>query len=455
MKNYLLIAVLLSGFLGGCAAYQARPLDMTADMAHRIPSLTENASKISLLKSDSNHFNPDDGLDIEEVAILAVANNPALKLARDDVKIARSKALDAGLLPNPQLSAGLDFPTSTTPGSTFTATNFGLSYDLAPLLTRNTAKEIAESDIREADMVLLWQEWQVISQARMLFAKSCYQKKLFQVLTTYRNILSDRHARIQKAFKDGNLTLDSTTNDLSAFLDIHRQIDELTRQIHQTHCELSRLMGLSPDVTLNLVGNVTLQNIDKNQINSMLDQLAYRRPDLLALKAGYETQDLKYRQSIIQQFPAISVGITQASDTSNVHTIGPSITLSLPLFNQHQGKIAIEKASRKRLYDEFENRLMNARSTISQILADQSLLKTQLKTVSSTTTSLKNAVDDAEKAYATGNITELAYTALYARLFHKTLEQLNLEQASVEQRIALQTLLGSNSYMTCNGKRKP
>ncbi len=445
--------MLLPGILGGCATYQTKPLDMNADMAHRIPSLTENASKIPLIASLTHHFNPDDGLNIDEVAILAVANNPALKLARDDVKIARSKALDAGLLPNPQLSAGLDFPTSTTPGSTFTATNFGLSYDLAPLLTRNTAEEIAESNIRKADMVLLWQQWQVISQAHMLFAKSYYQKKLFQVLTTYRDILSERHARIQKAFKDGNLTLDSTTNDLSAFLDINRQIDDLTRKIHQTHWELSRLLGLSPDVALNLTGDVTLPDIDQKHIQTMLTQLAYRRPDLLALKAGYETQDLKYRQAIIQQFPAISVGITQASDTSNVHTIGPSITLSLPLFNQHQGKIAIEKASRKRLYDEFENRLMNARSTISQILADQSLLKTQLKTVSSATISLKNAVDNAEKAYATGNITELAYTALYARLFHKTLEQLHLEQTSVEQRIALQTLLGSNSCMTFNDKR--
>ena len=55
-------------------------------------------------------FNPDDGLDMTEVAILAVINNPDLKVARDERGLARAQLMAAGILPNPQLTAGLDSP---------------------------------------------------------------------------------------------------------------------------------------------------------------------------------------------------------------------------------------------------------------------------------------------------------------------------------------------------------
>jgi outer membrane protein TolC len=455
MKMYLLMAVMLPGILGGCAAYQARPLDMHAELLHQIPHLTVDIPQILLPKSETYQFNPDDGLDMTEVAILAVVNNPDLKLARDDAKIARAQAFDAGLLPNPQLSAGLDFPTSTAPGSSYTATNWGLNFDFTALLTRNTGREAAEKNVHKADLVLLWQEWQVISQARVLFSKTDYQNRHLQVLTAYRKILSDRYDHVRQAFRDGNATLDAAGADLAALMDMDCQIGDLERQNHQTHYELTCLLGLSSDVTLNLVGDVTLSDIDEKRINAMLEQLAYRRPDLLALKAGYENQDLKYRQAIIRQFPALGIGVTRASDTSNVQTFGPSITLMLPLFNHHEGKIAIEKASRKRLYDEFENRLSSARSAIAQIVNDQRLLEMQLKMVGSAILSLKDASNNAEKAYSTGNIDEMTYVTLYSRLLDKTLEQIRLEQTAVGQRIALQTLLGSDSCMVFDNKRNP
>ena len=48
--------------------------------------------------------------------------------------------------------------------------------------------------------------------------------------------------------------------------------------------------------------------------------LGGRRPDLLALALGYESQEKKVRQTIIEQFPALSIGTAFSRDTSDVRT---------------------------------------------------------------------------------------------------------------------------------------
>lgn len=68
-------------FLSGCATYQSLPLDdgvAAADWRH----LTIDARDMPLPALARHRFDPSDGLDMTEVAMLAVVNNPDLKLAR-------------------------------------------------------------------------------------------------------------------------------------------------------------------------------------------------------------------------------------------------------------------------------------------------------------------------------------------------------------------------------------
>ena len=132
-------------------------------------------------------FNPDDGLDMTEVAILAVLNNPDLKVARDEQGIARAQLMAAGILPNPQLTGGLDFPLNGDP-ALVNAFNMGLNYDLNALITRNAAIDAARADRLKVDLTVLWQEWQVVQQARLLFVKSRAEEKMRPILESYRGL---------------------------------------------------------------------------------------------------------------------------------------------------------------------------------------------------------------------------------------------------------------------------
>ncbi len=415
---------------------------MQPTMPHEVPHLAIDASRMPLPELASHRFDPSDGLDMTEVAMLAVVNNPDLRIARDEAGIASAQAFAAGLLPDPQLNAAIGLPTNNIHGSNYTAFSYGLSYDIGALLARSSAKAAAAAGQRKTDLNLLWQEWQVVAQARLLFIRNLEQIRIMAILRENRDLLAASYSHAQQALHDGNATLDAVSADFSALQDMSRQINELERQQSQNRHDLNALLGLAPDVRLNLVGGSQLSPLDTEKIVLELPTLDTRRPDLLALRAGYESENERLRQAIIAQFPAPVVGLTRARDNTDVNSIGIGITMNLPLFNRNRGNVAIEEATRQRLYDEFQARLNGAWSEIHRILEDQELLERQLAGVREDVANAGRAAVAAEAAYREENITEFAYFTLRSALLGKRLEEITLEQKILEQRVALQTLAG-------------
>jgi hypothetical protein len=191
VSNYLPV-LLFVACLGGCTAYQPLPLQTSPQFPAEVPHLVVQAERMPLPELASHHFDPDDGLDMTEVAILAVVNNPQLRVTRDEAGIASAQAFAAGLLPDPQLSLTQDFPTNGTSGNT-SAFNLGLNYDVNALLTLSAAKNAAQAALRQTDLNLLWQEWQVVSQARLLFVRNMGQQQLLAVLQKEHALLFSRY----------------------------------------------------------------------------------------------------------------------------------------------------------------------------------------------------------------------------------------------------------------------
>ncbi|MGH8737492.1 MAG: TolC family protein, partial [Burkholderiales bacterium] len=168
-------------------------------------------------------------------------------------------------------------------------------------------------------------------------------------------------------------------------------------------------------------------------------------PDLLALAAGYRSQEERFRAAVLAQFPALNVGLTRARDTSNLYTQGIGITLSLPIFDGNRGNVAIERATRRRLHDEYRQRLNDAAAEVYALLGDQVLLEQQLVGVRSALATLEQAAASAAAALDDGNMSELAYAGVQSSLLAKRVEAILLEQRMLEQRIAILTLAGSNA----------
>lgn len=440
MKSYLPLSLFVVS-LAGCATYQPLSLQTKPRFPVDVPHLVVQSARMPLPELAAHRFDPSDGLDMTEVAMLAVANNPQLKVARDEAGIAHAQAFAAGLLPDPQLSLTRDFPTNGTTGNT-SAFNLGLSYDVNALLTHSAVKSAAQAAQRQTDLNLLWQEWQIVSQARLLFARNLGQQQLLAVLQKERALLFSRYQRTQHALAQGNLTVDAANADLAALQTLDTAINDLARQNATNRHDLNALLGLAPDMRLHLVGEVQLPPLDEAGLKPAMAQIGARRPDLLALQAGYESQEQRFRQAVLAQFPALNIGLTRARDTSGLYTQGFGITLSLPIFNRNRGNIAIEQATRQRLHDEYQMRINSAAADIVRILEDQKLLEKQLQNVESGVDVLALAAANAEAAFDEGNIDSLAYTNLRTAWLAKQAEAITLKQTLLEQRVALLALIG-------------
>jgi outer membrane protein TolC len=439
--------------LTGCTTYRPMPLSEHSNAGREPASLKIDPQRMSVPELRAHRFDPSDGLDMTEVAMIAIANNPDLKLARDDLGIARAQAFSAGLLPDPQLSVSSDYPGEVGAVRAF---SYGLSWDVMSLLTRSSNVRSAEEGTRKTDLSLLWQEWQTVAQARQLFVRVITQDRVAVALQRLVKLDELRYERTASAVLQGNSTADVESTALASYRDVQRQAAEAERARNQARHDLNALLGLAPDVHLDLVETPgEIAPAEDAAIDAALRELPRRRPDLLALEAGYREQEEKYRAAILGQFPNLTVGFQRARDTSNVYTSGFQISLSLPVFNRNRGNIAIEQATRQRLADEFQNRVNQAHGDIDRMRVDQRSFAAQREQNRIAVERLTQMATQAQTAFDRHELPLPVYIDAQTALITKQIDTANVEQTLLEERIAMNALLGGElPYQTTSTHEK-
>jgi outer membrane protein TolC len=434
---------LASAFLTACQTYEPAPLGERPELLSDVAALTISPSDLPLPELGAHRFDPSAPLDMDEIAMIAVVNNPDLKAMRGQLGVAEAQAFAAGLLPNPQFSFAYGGLISGV-GATTSSVSATLTADIVPLLTRSVRRRAALANERSVRLNLLWQEWQIVSQARTFFARGVELERQRAVIDEYRKLFGDRYQRSNTAMQQGNEILPTVVSDLAALQAVETQLHDIDQLILKNRHDLNALLGLAPEGELRLVDSVSVPAVDIGKLKAILLDLAGRRPDLLALAAGYEAEEQKLRQAIIEQFPKLNIGPNYTNDTTPVYTTGPILTIGLPIFDRNQGNISIERATRQVLHDEYQARLDAAYGAADRLITELNLIEAQYQASLASIRRLRDAAEVADRAYTAGNLDERSYVDLHASLLAKEIESLKLEQTLLEQRILLQTLIGSD-----------
>jgi outer membrane protein TolC len=421
--------------LAGCATYDPLPLDTASNLKHRLADLDHAGVDIRR------------PLTVDDVTVLAVRNNPDLIAARFQRGVAQAQVLLAGILPNPSISASYLFlipgGAATAAGAFADAVGASIVQDVQKSIAVIEKVRVAKADALQVDASLLWQEWQLIGKARLLAVDLIEGVKTRQVLVENRDLLMDRFNRGNKAMAEGNATISTVSPDLAAVSDIHKQLDDLERDHTSKRHDLNALLGLAPEVPLPLISDLKIPKIDPKFVRSLLLGLPNRRPDLIALQLGYRSQEAKVRGAIVGQFPSLTIGPSYSGDTSNVVSIGPQITMDLPIFDRNQGNIAVEQATREQLRAEFTARVAAANGEVRATLADQQLIVKQISEQKTELDLVEKFASQAERALRERNIEERAYVDLVTASYTKQIAILALEQLLLEEQVSIATLIGA------------
>jgi len=446
------IFILAVSMLTACATYQAHPLDQSPPLAISIEQLRAHTDRSAHPELPQSWFRHSvitaDGLDETEVVLLAVLNSPNLRATRAQLSEAGAQLIQAGLLPDPQLAVSADVPTSNDP-SLVTGYSFGLGFDLQSLLTRGARRDAASEHARAVYLNVLWQEWQIIQQARMLYRRILIEQQQTSIAHKQFLLIKQAWNSHEKALNQGNITLGQARVTLASLESAQTTWTKSRRQLNTTVHALALLLGLSPSARLPLAsppaGIEAIINppLEAEPRTSMFAHMAKRRPDLLALQAGYDSQEATVREQILAQFPNLSVGVNRTRDTGNVWTIGPFINLGLPVLNGNRGKIAVARATRKRLYEEYRNRLATAYVQMLKLERDQRLVFDEWQALSLRLSRLRKIMSQMEKAFHAGNLDLLAYANMRSSYNTQQARLLMLEQTLLEQQVAVETLTGT------------
>ena len=415
--------------LAGCTAYRPLPLPRRAALAPSVAALRHPGIVLPAR------------LGVADIALLAVENDPVLRAARARRGIAQAEILSAGILPNPTISAGLS-PVIAGPGTT-TGWSVGLSQDLQALVTLHARTQAARAAAGGIDASILWQEWQVIGQARLLAVDLIEGARIRRLLAQARALLARRYGATSRAVAQGNASLAAVSPDLAALIAATRQAEAADRAQQSLRHRLAALLGLAPGAPLPLARRPDLQPVPAGAIAAALPGIADRRPDLIALRLGYRAADARLRAAILAQFPRLTFGLTGGSDTSNVRTFGPQITLDLPVFDRNQGAIALARATRRQLRAEYAARLTQAQGEIRALRAETALLRTQRDAARARFVRTAAIAAAATSAFQAGNLTERAYVDFVTARIDAARQVLGLDQSLLERQVTMATLTGA------------
>jgi len=430
-----------------CRVYKPMPLNReTVERALQPPSDQAVRSAAGAL----NHpilqpiaFDDRDGLSPDEAAVLAVLANPGLRAERDRRGLADAALLEAGLLPNPQLSASLEIPTGGLTQGTVNGYGLGLGWDVSALLSRSARVRSSTAERAAVDLEVAWQEWQTAQAAKL----SVYRLLVLEQKIALAREMDDNQALLIELLRQALQEGQSTAPEVGAAVSIANQAHltrlDLERENEQEKNQLLRLLGQPADAEVRLQEGVVIPTLLlPGSAESLLAGLEDRRLDLVALRQGYESEEQTLRAECLDQFPAVNLEIVHARDTGDVITTGPGVTIDLPIFNRNQGRIAQEKATRQALFDEYVSRVAEARADVAALLAEAYTLNEQIRAGIDAGASLSGLADTYREALRQGQADRLTYLEAMTGVEEKELEVLTLQGQLLETRIALELATG-------------
>ena len=436
-----LLAALVVTVLSGCASYRAHTLPASPDLAAALPVLPAPPDLPVLPAVRLSRIDPRSGLTESQVAELAVLADPELKALRAQIGVAQAQALAAGLPPDPLLTLSTAQVLSTGPGLS-NPLALSIGEDIGRLITLGDARQAAAEHLRSINYQVLWREWLVAQHARQLWVdiRSVDADALLlrQQIRLYRQAL----VASGKAAAADALTPLELAPWRSALLHAEVMRADAQRRRSAAQASLRLLLGLAPQAALPLAGRMQRQLPSVQRIANALATLPQRRPDLLALAAGYRSADARLREQILAQFPGVSVQLSRSRDNNGVNMAGLSVGLRLPIFNGNRGNIAIAQASRRALLEQYQARLDSATSEVHALYDALGSIASELRVAEKPLRGLRETAAQAQRAFNAGALDWTTCAGAEQTYLERAFLAISLQRSLAQGRVALQTLLG-------------
>jgi outer membrane protein TolC len=406
-------------------------LPAAPDIKAQASSLTVDVSRLRVAPLKPVAVDARDGFDPLEVAVLAVLNSPDLRAKRAALGVQSAQVFQAGLLPEPQISVSVDKPVSGP--DTETAYSVSPSLDIQQLLARSNTLRAARFTRQQADLDLLWAEWSTAQQARQLAETVLANEARAAYLATIGAAASDRYEQSARALARRDVNLQTNAADLAAKLDAETAAATARHDADKARRDLNALLNLDAGVRLPLVEGPTDATYGAGDVQRALADLPARRPDLLALQAGYSAQDANVRKAVLAQFPLLQLAYNYAKDPAGTTTQGLAAVIAAPIFGNRLADVKVQNATREQLHAEYQARLDGAAAEVKNAQAEYASAAAQAAVLRKDVPQLEALSKPAIAAYDRGDLDSATYLTLTQNILSK---RADLDDRELSRRLA-------------------
>ncbi|MEO5719090.1 MAG: TolC family protein [Chthoniobacterales bacterium] len=297
---------------------------------------------------------------------IALLNNRELQARFEEIGIAQSEVIQAGLITNPNFSASFRFPNRPPSGTNIEysiAQNF-IELLMLPLRKRIANAQLAQTEVHVADEVL-----KLVMEVKIAFYTAQARQQLLdrlRVITETNETAAEFTKRLHDAGNTSDLEL---ANQQGSYEQSRLEVAQTELQVRRDRERLNRLLGLwgaqtswtMADHLPELPGSEgSLRNLESRAVAQRLDlQAARMQLDLIGHSLALRTKT--------RYLPAeIKIGVDTERETDGARLTGPTLDLELPIFNQGQGEIAKLTAQYRQAQRELEAMAINIRSEVRE-----------------------------------------------------------------------------------------
>lgn len=428
MKRIIAVASLM--LLGGCAIDPAE-----------LPPLPGPEAQGLLLDElgGSAQINLGAPLAPGDLAAIAILTNPDLKALRTRSQVAEAQVFSAGLYPDPRFSFG--FEEALSGAGLVTALASSLGADIADMAKRPYAKRSAQAGLEAVRYDIVWAEWLTGEKARLLATRIAHLQEIKSLTATMRSLSASELDHALAAVSRGDLPASGLETRRLSAADAAERDRSAESALFAASFDLNRLLGLDPEehIEIAVPSSPPARRVDSSVL--FLTAVAHRA-DLAGMRASYIGAGYDFGTSRLGAFPLPTLSLNYARDTGAINTIGPSVDMSLPVWNRGRGAKALARANGAQLRADYAARLEQVRADIASATAALTILQQQLEDVAAEIAPLEPLAARAMEAAQRGDIPITSATATQLALLDKEIVETRLALAIAEAQIALEIAAG-------------
>jgi cobalt-zinc-cadmium efflux system outer membrane protein len=314
-------------------------------------------------------------LAVDDAVQIALLSNHHLQASYEELGVAQADLVQAGLLSNPVLTVERRFPGQ--------ATDIGITQNFLDLLLLSSRKKMANDQFDATRLRIAHQVLSLAADVKIAYWKLKAQQ---QVVRELEKIVQLNRTAADLARRQENA---GAANELSA---VNQEIQsrqseiELSRarvQLSTDRQNLARLMGvrradwkIAPGFPEVPTGELSLEGLETQALSQRLDlQAAQKDIDATARNLGLA--------KTVRYIPLLTIGGRYVHEIDPEHSIGPTIEVGIPLFDQGQATLSRENALLAQAQQQYAALAVDIVSEVRQASEQTSTLRDLLQTYES------------------------------------------------------------------------